>query len=83
MSFHACTELEQTLYTMYMYMCEIVHVYVLQIFRNPIEQILRIGQNDVEESKRPVVYLTSDQTWALQDGIKLLKWLYMVNGLLY
>ena len=54
-------------------------MHALQIFRNPIEQILRIGQNDIEESKRTVVYLTSDQTWALQDGIKVLKWLYMVN----
>lgn len=53
-----------------------------QIFRKPIEQILDIGMNNMQESKmysRLVVYLTDDETWALQEGVKVLRWIYHVS----
>lgn len=51
----------------------------------PISQIIKSGKkliadgNYIRTKDRNLVQLTDVQTWALQEGIKVLRWLYEVK----
>ena len=51
----------------------------------PIGQIIKSGKkliadgNYIRAKDTNLVHLTDDQTWALQEGIKILRWLYEVK----
>ncbi|XP_019848779.1 PREDICTED: probable E3 ubiquitin-protein ligase HERC4 [Amphimedon queenslandica] len=57
----------------------------IEIFRYPIARIIAGGRDRIEQSGqtlygRPnLIHLTDDQTWALQEGIKVLRWLFECN----
>ena len=61
---------------------------LLQTFRYPIARIVASGREKIEQSGQlryngipNLIHLTDDQTWALQEGIKVLRWLFEVRPL--